>query len=121
MRHKRRSNAAHCATTCCCCCCCCCTKKILLVATYCCCKVLQAGGIPAARTLGLGDFCRVSADVVKVQEPYSIARMFGLRGSNFQMKWTKKRGFLFKGRYLIFGSDIYSGHGSAVSLPSACL
>ena len=31
---------------------------------------------------------------VKVQEPHSIARMFELRGSNLQTKWTKKRGLL---------------------------
>ena len=27
---------------------------------------------------------------VKVQVPHSIAQMFGLRGSNFQTKWTQK-------------------------------
>ena len=30
---------------------------------------------------------------VKVQEAYSVARMFGLCGSNFQTKWTKKQGW----------------------------
>src|SRR5690606_17562144 len=34
----------------------------------------------------------VSMQDVKVQEPYSVARMFGLCCSNFQTKWTKTQG-----------------------------
>ena len=39
-------------------------------------------------------------------------------GRTFCVKWIGDR--VFKGRYLIFGSGVYSGHGTAVSLHFAC-
>ena len=45
---------------------------------------------------------------VKVQESNSVARMFGLCGSNFQTKWTKKPSIcVHKGGYFNAGSGVY--------------
>ena len=61
----------------------------VLVATLSCYKMQKSAEVIS---------CGVCVDV-KVQESHSVARMFELRGSNLQTKWTKKRG-LFDARFL---------------------